>query len=78
MGCLPSGLELHTHTYLNEDKDKTANKGDVTMNTCQVCIRSYTSGKKGCCSTDCYLQVLQTRLDTCFRNDTSHTMLLAA
>ena len=77
MGCPPSGLELHTHTYLNEDEDKTANKGDVTMKTCQVCIRPYTSGKKGCCSTDCYLQVLQTRLDTCFRNDTSHTMLLA-
>ncbi len=77
MGCLPSGLELHTCTYLNEDEDKTTNKGDVIMNTCQVCFHPFTSGKKGCCSNDCYLQELQTRLDECFRNDTSHTQLLA-
>jgi len=78
MGCLPSGLELHTCTYLNEDEVNTANKGDVIMKTCQVCVKPFTFGKKGCCSNDCYLQVLQTKLDECFRNDTSHTMLLAA
>ena len=76
MGCLPSGLELYPYTYLNEDEDKTANRGDVTMKTCQVCVQSFTSGKKDCCSLDCYLQVLQTRLDECFRNDNSHTRLL--
>jgi hypothetical protein len=47
------------------------------MSTCQICIRPFTIGKKNCCSTTCYLQVLQTRLDDCFRNDTSHTMLLS-
>ena len=75
MGCLSSGLELYHYTYLNEDEDK-ANNGDITMKTCQVCVQPFTSGKKGCCSLDCYLQVLQTRLDECFRNDTSHTGLL--
>lgn len=47
------------------------------MNICEVCIKSYNAGHKGCCSTECYLKVLQSRLDECFRNDTSHTQLLA-
>ncbi len=76
MGCLPGGLELHTYTYLNEDEDKTANKGDVPMKFCQVCTKSFAFGKSDCCSIDCYLEVLQTELDECFRNDTSHTQFL--
>ncbi|MCV0401591.1 MAG: hypothetical protein K5777_06410 [Nitrosopumilus sp.] len=47
------------------------------MNICEVCLKSYHVGHKGCCSTDCYLKVLQSRLDDCFRKDTSHTQLLA-
>jgi len=47
------------------------------MKTCQVCTKSFPIGKSDCCSIDCYLQVLQTKLDQCFRNDTSHTRLLA-
>ena len=47
------------------------------MSSCQICVKPFTNGKKGCCSNDCYLQVLQTRLDECFRNDTSHTKLLS-
>ena len=48
------------------------------MNTCQVCIRPFTLGKKGCCSKDCYMQILQERLDDCFRRDTSHSKVLAS
>jgi hypothetical protein len=47
------------------------------MKTCKVCINSFHVGHKGYCSIDCYLQVLQTKLNECFRNDTSHTRLLA-
>ena len=77
MECLPSGLELHIHTYLDENEDKTANKRYVSLNACTVCVKPYTLGKKGCCSTNCYLQVLQIRLDDCCRRDTSHTKLLS-
>ena len=31
MGCLSNGLELHICTYLNEDEEQTANKGDISM-----------------------------------------------
>ena len=31
MGCLSNGLELHICTYLNEDEEQTANKGDIPM-----------------------------------------------
>ncbi len=31
MGCLSNGLELHICTYLNEDEEQTANKGDLPM-----------------------------------------------
>jgi hypothetical protein len=48
------------------------------MNACKVCIKSFHTGHKGCCSTDCYLQVLQSKLDDCFKRDTSHTQLLTA
>jgi len=47
------------------------------MSTCNVCVKPFTVGHKGCCSTDCHLEELQSRLDTCFRNDTSHTQLLS-
>jgi len=47
------------------------------MKTCTVCIKSFQVGDKGYCSTDCYLEVLQTRLDGCFRRDTSHTAFLS-
>ena len=46
------------------------------MKFCQVCTKSFAFGKSDCCSIDCYLQVLQTELDECFRNDTSHTQFL--
>ncbi len=48
------------------------------MKTCKVCTKSFHVGRKGCCSIDCHLQELQSRLNECFRNDTSHTRLLAA
>ncbi len=47
------------------------------MKTCQVCVQPFTIGKKNCCSVDCYLKTLQFKIDECFRNDSSHTMLLA-
>ena len=47
-----------------------------TMKTCLVCNRKFHVGKKQCCSSDCYFQDLQNRLDECFRKDTSHTKLL--
>jgi len=46
MGCISNSFELHTITYLNEDGDKTINKVDVNMKTCQVCVKPFTSGKK--------------------------------
>ncbi len=46
------------------------------MKTCKVCIKSFHVGHKDYCSTDCYFQVLQSKLNECFRNDTSHTRLL--
>lgn len=48
------------------------------MNACKVCVKPVNVGHKGCCSTNCYLQILQAKLDTCFRNDTSHTQLLSS
>jgi hypothetical protein len=48
------------------------------MNNCEYCLKSYHVGHKNCCSNDCYLKVLQSRLDECFRNDTTHTQLLMA
>ncbi len=47
------------------------------MKTCKVCIKSFQVSHKGYCSIDCYLEVLQTKLDDCFRRDTSHTALLS-
>ena len=47
------------------------------MNTCQVCTQSFRSGQKGCCSTDCYLQELQTKLNDVFMR-TSHTKFLTS
>ena len=47
------------------------------MKICEICLKSFEKGHKGCCSTDCYLQVLQRRLDDCFKRDQSHTELLA-
>ena len=75
MGCISNSFELHTITYLNEDEDKTINKVDVNMKTCQVCVQPFTSGKKNCCSVGCYLKTLQLKIDECFRKDTSHTRL---
>ncbi len=46
------------------------------MKTCLVCAQPFVTGKKGCCSIECYLQKLQTKLDECFRNNTNHTRLL--
>ena len=46
------------------------------MKTCLVCDREFQIGKKECCSSTCYFQDLQNKLDECFRNDTSHTELL--
>ena len=47
------------------------------MKSCKVCTKSFLLGHKDCCSKDCYMQILQERLDDCFRRDTSHTELLA-
>ncbi|WP_179362216.1 hypothetical protein [Nitrosopumilus oxyclinae] len=47
------------------------------MKICEICLDSFDVGHKGCCSINCYLKVLQSRLDDCFRNDVSHTQLLA-
>jgi len=74
MGCISNSFELHTITYLNEDEDKTINKVDVNMKTCQVCVQPFTKGKKNCCSTDCYLKILQFKIDKRFR-DSCHTEL---
>ena len=76
MGCISNSFELHTITYLNEDEDKTINKVDVNMKTCQVCVQPFSKGKKNCCSVDCYLKTLQSKIDECFSNDHSHTGLL--
>jgi hypothetical protein len=46
MGCISNSFELHPITYLNEDEDKTINKVDVNMKTCQVCVQPFTKGKK--------------------------------
>ncbi len=46
MGCISNSFDTHTIPYLNEDEDKTTNKGDVNMKTCQVCVQSFTNGKK--------------------------------
>jgi hypothetical protein len=48
------------------------------MKICEICLKSFYVGHKGCCSSECYLEVLESRLDECFRNDNSHTELLAA
>lgn len=47
---------------------------DVILNTCKNCTNSFLVGHKGCCSTNCYLHVLQTRLDDCFRKDKSYSI----
>jgi hypothetical protein len=77
MGCISNSFELHTITYLNEDEDKTINKVDVNMKTCQVCVQPFRKGKKNCCSTDCYLKTLQFKIDECFR-DSCHTELFTS
>ena len=46
------------------------------MKACKACITPFHIGHKGYCSTDCFFKTLQTRLDKCFRDDTSHTNLL--
>ena len=75
MGCISNSFDTHTIPYLNEDEDKTTNKVDVNMKTCQVCVKPFTIGKKNCCSVDCYLKTLQFKIDERFRNDSSHTRL---
>lgn len=47
------------------------------MKICKVCTKPFAFGKNGACSIDCYMEELQVRLDECFRNDKSHTKLLA-
>ena len=60
------------------DEGQTTIKGDVLLNICEICLKSYHVGHKGCCSTECYLKVLESKLDACFKNDKSHTQLLIA
>ena len=48
----------------------------LSSNSCKVCVKPFDVGHKGCCSMDCHLQFLQSRLETCFRNDISHMQLL--
>ena len=74
MGCISNSFDTHTIPYLNEDEDKTTNKVDVNMKTCQVYVQHFTIGKKNCYSVGCYLKNLQFKIDECFR-DSSHTEL---
>ncbi len=48
------------------------------MNICEICLKSFSTGHKGCCSTECYMQILQEKLEECSRHDTSHTKLLVS
>ena len=73
MGCISNSFEIHTITYLNEDENQPTNKGDVNMKTCQVCVQPFSTGRKNCCSVDCYLKTMQSKIDERFRNNTSHT-----
>jgi len=47
------------------------------MKFCQNCSKSFTFGKNDCCSIDCYLEILQSKLEVCFRNDNTHTQILS-